>query len=369
MEEMAVRSAQALAAAERAGRPALRAEAMLLVVQILQHEGNLEECRTILDEISALAAACGHRRALAVALAYRGIVHYWQSEYLEAEERLAQALPIATDQHDSLVTLVCLQFLGLARGNRGLMSQALAALAEGIELGRKNGDRFWLPRLASHVGWVHRELEDFDEAITHDREAVTLAREFNVAAAEVDALLNLGLDYSAAGRFPEAEGILMGLESRARGSDWFGWLHEIRLQGALAEHWMARGNRERSARYASRLLALAKPRGGQVYVATAHRILFDAALAAGDRARALEHAAAAASVLARQPVPNFGWRLQAALGGLYAALGDMSKSRVAYGQSAALVRQIAAGVTDARLRGTFLASPAVQAALDREPAE
>lgn len=366
MEEMAVRSAQALAAAERAGRPALRAEAMLLVVQVLQHEGNLEDCRTILDEIASLAAACGHRRALAMALAYRGVVHYWQSEYLEAEERLSQALPIAAELHDSLVTLVGLQFLGLARGNRGLMSQALAALAEGIELGRKNGDRFWLPRLASHVGWVHRELEDFDEAIAHDREAVALARECRVGAAEVDALLNLGLDYSRAGRYPEAEEILTGLEARARGSHWFGWLHEIRLRSALAEHWMARGDRERSAKNAAGLLALAEPRGGQVYVATAHRILFDAAFAAGDRAGALDHANAAAAVLARQPIPNYGWRLHAALGDLHDALGDAAEARAAYGRSAAFVKQIAAGVTDPRLRSAFLESQGVRAVLARE---
>ena len=366
IEEMAVRAAQALAAAERAGRSALRAEAMLLIVQILQHEGNLTECTSILEEMSELARGCGHRRALAASLAYRGVIHYWQSEYLAAEERLTQALAIATELHDALVALVCLQFLGLARCNRGLMSQALAALTEGIELGRKSGDRFWLPRLASHVGFVHRELEDFDGAIAHDTEALQLSRECGVGPAEKGALLNLSLDYSRAGRLEEAEEVLRTLEARPGEAEWFGWFQQIRLESALSEYWMARRDATRSVEHASRLLDLAAPRGAQIYVASAHRVLFDAALAEGDRAGATLHAEAAVSALDMRPSPSYGWRLHAALGSLHEALGDATAARLAYDQSARDVGRIAVGVTDARLQAIFLSSSAVRAVLARE---
>ncbi len=366
IEEMAVRAAEALAAAERSGRDALRAEAMLLIAQILQHDGNLRECTSILEGVVDLAQACGHRRALAVSLAYRGVVHYWQSEYLAAEERLTQALPIATELHDGLVALVCLQFLGLARGNRGLMSQALAFLAEGIDLGRKSGDRFWLPRLASHVGWVHRELEDFEGAIVHDSEALELSRECRVAPAESGALLNLSLDYIRSGRLEEAREILRDLEERSDEADWFGWLHQIRLESALSEYWMARRDAMRSSQHATRLLDLSTPRGAQIYVATAHRVLFDAALAAGDRARAVSHAEAAAAALASTPSPNYGWRLHAAVGRLHEALGDAPAARLAFEQSARDVGRVAAGVTDPGLQTIFLSSPAVRAVLGRE---
>jgi tetratricopeptide (TPR) repeat protein len=366
IEEMAVRAAQALHAAERAGSGALRAEAMLVVAQILQHEGDLDDCRRILDEVALLARGAGHQRALLAAVAYRGVVHYWQTEYAQAEERLTEALALAREARDGLMVLICLQFVGLARGNRGRISQALEALREGMELGRRNEDRFWLPRLASHIGWVHRELQDFERAIEHDRNAVSMARDLGVPEAEASALLNLCLDHTHAGQLEPAAEILDGLERREREAAWFGWLDGIRLQGALAEHWLARGDAGRASQHATQLLDLALPREAHTYVAAAHRILFESASAAGDVATARQHESAALESARSHPAPLHSWRLHAAIGRVRDAEGDRARARDAYRESAALVRSIAAGVQEPDLKNAFLESGAVRAVLDGE---
>jgi tetratricopeptide (TPR) repeat protein len=366
IEEMAVRAAQALHAADRADSGALRVEAMLLVAQILQHDGSLDDCKKLLDEIIPLARDLGHRRALLAGMAYRGVVHYWQSEYARAEERLAEALPLASELRDGLMVLICLQFLGLARGNRGRMSQALVALHEGLEMGRRNGDRFWLPRLASHVGWIHRELQDFDRAIEHDQEGLALARKNRVVEAETNALLNLSLDYTQAGRLDEALEILERLEKVRGRVEWFGWLYEIRFDGALTEHWLARGDMARAAAHARQLLADAGPRGAHTYVVTAHRALLEVSLHAGDLPSAASHAAAALDEIRSHPAPVCAWRLHAAIGRLRAAAGNRGGARDAYREAAVGVRAIADGVEDSDLKGIFLGSTAVRAVLEGE---
>ena len=72
-------------------------------------------------------------------------------------------------------------FKGLARANLGRMSEALDDFADAIAMARRNHDRFWLPRLTSHLGWVHRELGALERARELDFEAVRIARERTVS--------------------------------------------------------------------------------------------------------------------------------------------------------------------------------------------
>jgi tetratricopeptide (TPR) repeat protein len=362
IDEMAIRAVQALHVAERARNKELQIEGILAIAQVLQEDGNLGDCRRLLDEVLPQVLNGPPHLRLA-ALAYRGVVHYWQSEYALAEERLAEALALALELRDSLMLLIVLQFLGLARANRGRITQALAVLTEGKEMGVRNGDRFWLPRLASHIGWVHRELQDFDRAIRHDLEGLAIARDYGVVSAEASALLNLSHDYIESGQLDAAHESLDSLEKDHSHEAWFGWLYTIRLEDALADYWLARGRPVQAEEHACRLLELAELRQASTYVATAHKTLFEAAHAAGDSASVASHVAAALGELQSHPAPLSAWRLHAAIGRLRTATGDREGARTAYGDAASAARKLAAGIDEADLRETFLGSPAVRAIL------
>ena len=125
-------------------------------------DGELVALKPLLDEIVQTARATYHKPVLCAVLWNRGLVHFLQTEYELAEPVLSEALALARELRDSFMLLGSLFALGLVQGNRGRMSDALATLHEAMAVARRNGDRFWLPRVPNCIGWVHRELQDFD---------------------------------------------------------------------------------------------------------------------------------------------------------------------------------------------------------------
>jgi tetratricopeptide (TPR) repeat protein len=359
---MAVRTEEALRAAARAGRPEMRAEAMLLIALILQHSGELAESKPLLEEVLEMARPLGRSRPLLGALVFRGCVHYWQSEYARAEECLSEALALASELRDAWLVLVSRMFLGLAQGNLARMSEALATLEEAMAMARRNGDRIWLPRLANHVGWIHRELQDFEGAVARDEEGLRIAQQSGVPEAEASALLNLAFDHTQAGRLDEAAAIFERVPGERE--TWFGWLHAMRLHAALGEYGLKRGDLDKAAEHGRRLLETATRHEARTYTVAAHRLLAELALARGELSVAVAHLAGARQQLRAQPAPLAAWKTYATLGRLRAALGDRERASQAWGEAAAVVRAIAGSVADPALRATFLGSPAAREILD-----
>lgn len=356
-EELAVRAEELLRAAERTGVEALRIDALVILALILQDEGDLDACAALLDEVVGLARGLGQRPSLLASLAYRGCIHYWRSEYAAAESCLAEAAALAAELRDGFLWLMALTFLGLARGNQGRVAAALAALDEGAAMARTNGDRFWLPRLESALGWLHRELQDFETAIAHDREGLRVAREDGVAEAEAAALLNLCVDFTQAGRMREARDVAATLDALSGAG--FGWFHGLRRESALAEHQLAVRDLERAARHARQLVAAASQHGARTYRIGGHRLLAEAALLRGDLAEAAGELASASELLADSPIPLIAWKTRATVARLRAAAGDPASAREAWREADGIVRGIADQIDDATLQGAFLGSSSV----------
>ena len=152
IEEMSARAHELLEAATRAGAEGDVVEAQARIGQVLVGEGRLAEAGPMLDEVIASARRGGPSRALKIALSYRGLVHYWQSEFQATEATCLEALSLATELGDGFYALAARMFLGLARANLGRISEALDDFADAIAVARRNDDRYWLPRLVSHLG-------------------------------------------------------------------------------------------------------------------------------------------------------------------------------------------------------------------------
>lgn len=360
LDEMEACAGEALRAAGAAGSEAMRVETMQLLA--LKHlcYGELREAKPLLDEVIRIARSIDHKPALLKGLDWRGTLHFFQSEYERAEELLGELRGLASELRDGFSLLAALFMLGLARGNMGRMSEALAVLHEAMEMAGRNGDHFRFPRLPNSIGWVHRELQDFGRALEYDRQSREAAREHHVLEAEANSLINLGYDHMHLGGGEKPLALFREVEAIVARGDWMRWRYNIRLQAGQAEYWLAQGDPEQAEEYARRLLETATHHEAHKYIAVAHKLLAEVAAARGDVAGAEAELQTALAELASYPVPIVAWKTYAALGRLHSRSGEDQAARASFAQAAAIVRQIAASVNDEKLRATFLNSAAVR---------
>jgi tetratricopeptide (TPR) repeat protein len=362
--EMVARAEEASRIAERAGDPILRAQAMLFIVRKQLADGELVALKPILDEIIQTARASNHKPLLCAGLETRGMTHFFQSEYELAEPVLTEAFALARELRDSFYVLVSLFFLGLVRGNRGRISDALATLHEAMALARRNGDRYWLSRVPNSIGWIHRELQDSEHALAWDQQGLETARECDIVEAEANSLINLGCDFADLGEDRKTIPAFREVEACFHRDAFMRWRFNLRFQAGSSEYWLSQGDPEKAEEHAKRLLEEAARREVRKYVAIAYKLLAEAAMARGDLADAEVKLAAALDQLPSHPAPLVAWKTYVVLGRLRRQMGDEESAREAFAQAAAIVGEIAANVRDEGLRATFLNSTAIREVLE-----
>lgn len=364
LDAMEARTKEALSAAERAGSATSRLDVLGLIG--LKHDcyGELDQSERALSEVIRSATAMGYQPGILNGTVWMQCIRFFQSEYEEAEKFGMQAFELASELRDAFSLMACYFFLGLARANMGRMSEGLATLNEGIAVARRNGDLFWFPRLPNCIGWIHRELQDFEGAFRYDREGVEIGRRHHVLEAEANSLINVGLDHIHArdaektiSAFREVEGIF------ARDA-WFRWRYNIRLQAATCEHWLAAGDLARANEYGGRLLETATHHKARKWIAVAHRLMAGIAAARGDLAQAEAELNRGLEILRRFPAPLAAWKIHAALGRIHARADKTAAALTAFQEAQAVIHSIANNVKEDNLRNTFLASAAVREVMD-----
>jgi tetratricopeptide (TPR) repeat protein len=360
LEEMEQRADEALAAAKLAGSEELRLDTMMLMG--LKHlcYGELETARPILDEVVSSARAINYKPALLAGITWRGCLYFFQSEYEKAIEYEVEAHGLASELREGFLFLTSMFFHGLSMGNLGHMSEALAILEEGISKARRNGDHFWFPRMPNCIGWIHRELQDFKGAFAYDEEGLHVGREFNVLEAEANSLINLGIDHTIAGKPHDAASVFKDTHDIFERDKWFRWRYSIRLEAAKAEHWLRQGDLGKAKEFTEGLFSTASDFKTRKYVAVAHKLRAEIAIAESKPDEARAEYQAALAVLDEFPVPVTRWRVLAGLGKLLSTSGDSEGARKTYNDAKLIVDGIAANVSNDSLRKIFLESEAVQ---------
>jgi tetratricopeptide (TPR) repeat protein len=314
----------------------------------------------ILDEIIKSSRKINHRPSLLAGLTWRGCLYFFQTEYERAIEIETEARQLASELRDGFLLLTSMFFIGLSLGNLGRMSEALATLKEGIRMAGRNGDHFWFPRMPNCIGWVHRELQDFSGAFEHDRQGLQTGRQYQVLEAEANSLINLAIDHSHAGDDKETVDAFHQTRDIFERDAWFRWRYNIRLEAATASHWLTKNNLTEARNYAVRLMDTAKQHGAHKYIAEAHRLMAQIAIAENDSGLAETEIQAALADLQTYPAPLVTWKTYAALGRMKSEQEDHEAAQEAFSRAAQIVDGIAANVNDEALRNTFLNSDAVR---------
>ncbi len=298
------------------------------------------------------------------------LIHYWQTEFEPAEMLIEEAASIAADRASGFDFLGARMFVGLARVKQGRISAGIEEFLAAIALARRNGDRFWLPRLVSQMGWAHREILAPERALEFDTEAHRLMEEAGrPEIPETDALLALATDAVQLGDLGQASALLADLEEKTSDVQWFRWMAELRVTAVSAERWTASGDWDRAAEAADRLLGHARRLGARDYRCAAERVHAEVALVRREGVEAASRRLAqAAAELRRSPAPLEAWKASRVLGRMRRHLGDEAGAAEAFAEAAAAVHTIAAGINDAPLlREGFLAAAPVQEVLEAAP--
>jgi len=297
------------------------------------------------------------------ALTFSGLLRAWQLDYASSHRITEWTMQQANDLGSSYHIILNLFVRGMTLFNQGRLSEGIRNLEEGMKLAEKNGERFWLSRFPNTLGWVYRELQDFDMALRFDAEGARTARENGYAKPEAYSHVNLAQDYMAAG---EMGRVLEHLNRATElfGADvWFRWRYNIRAKAELARYWLSQGDTRQAHQYAKESIALAGPRRVRKHLAWAHKILGDVAMAEERAVDARSEYEAAMGLLGRHHCPLIEWRILRSAADAASVRHDIRSADEYRSRCRQVINGLAESLTEEKLRRQFLNSEAIRQAL------
>ena len=338
--------------AKRTQSEPARLQAIALMAQGHFATGHLDEAENKFQEVIERASLVDKSTLLGV-LGLRARLRFFQSEYLDAEKMLRETMALASELGDAFEVLKSHYFLTLTLVNLGRIAEALTVLNPAMEVARRNDAVSWLSKAPNCLGWIHRELQDFEGALAFDREGAETAHGLGVEEAELNSVINLAFDELRAGNNEGMRCAVKSAESILSREAWFRWRFEIRLQAVRAEQTFSRLEAlsllEKATRYRARK-----------YMVAGHVLLAQIGMAEDDTATAEAELNAAIGILSDFPAPLAAWKTYSIMGRLQTQLGRQEAARAAFSEAASVIRYIAGNLGDELLRGIFLNSTAVQ---------
>jgi tetratricopeptide (TPR) repeat protein/predicted Ser/Thr protein kinase len=352
---------EARALAEKAGNPALVAEASNAWAMYQAVIGHLAEAHTHFNRAVTISRTLNHRPALVIGLTFHGIVTFWKSDYAAAEEMQTEAARLAAEARDGFALPLALYYLGLTRANRGRFSDAMSVMQEGLDMARRNNNALALSRIPNGIGWVWRELGNLRKAIEFNEGNVEITQRTRVAEAEANALINLVYDYLEAGQPTKAAGALERIYPLYEREKWNRWrFYDIRHRAAHAEYLLGQGRLDQAEEQARQAVANSEQNQVAKYVCVGRRLLADIATARGDLNAAEEELRRSLEPFAEHPAPLIEWRHHLAFARLLAGRNRPAAAREAFSRAEALVRELAGSISDPAQREGFLKMEAVR---------
>jgi class 3 adenylate cyclase/tetratricopeptide (TPR) repeat protein len=280
----------------------------------------------------------------------------WRGRYQESLALADEGLRISREQKLLRPLLLCLWNLGVARPGLGDFGGGLAALDEGLALAEQSGHEGFVGRFVNTLAWLLIDCGDWDRGLQAGWRSLDIARRRKhatgfeavafIQANQSVALVATGDLTGAAECLEEA----LYIVEHPPPSRWMTWRYATHCFASLAELWLARGDFDRTDRFANQSLEIAEPHRARKYESRAWRLKGESALARrrwDDAEQSLREALVIAKSIgeARQL-----WKVHEALGRLERQQGHMDAARKQYGAGRAVVERVLAQTNEAGLR-------------------
>jgi tetratricopeptide (TPR) repeat protein len=297
------------------------------------------------------------------ALGFAGLMHAWELDYEAADRDVSWTFRRARDLGAPYLIIMNLFVRGMARFNRGRLSEGLHDLQEGMRLAELNNERYWLTRYPNTLGWAYRELQDLETALRYDADGVQAARDNRYPKPHAFSHLNLANDYMTLGETHRALEHLQESERIFNLDFWFRWRYSICLNAQIARYWLRRGDTQKAGHYAAESLAVAEPRRQRKHAAWAHKLLGDVAVAEERFADSRREYETALRTLRGHHCPVVEWKILLAAAEMAAAYRDVPLAEHYRVRCQAVIHELADSLLDDRLRQNFLRSERISRAL------
>ena len=214
------------------------------------------------------------------------------------------------------------------------------------------------PRFPNCLGWIYRELQDFDAALEANFAAAKQSEENGDMHTLAQAHINLAQTYREAGDLDRAFEHFELADPLIEKDDWVTWRFRIRWWDAIAHYWVARGDLTAATTVANEALHAAEETTSRKYIASGHKLLGRIA-ALEDRVEdARQHFGEALGVLNRYACPTIEWRVLKSASELAKRTGDPDAEDIRDRFEVAIQR-MAGSIADQGARQKFLRSEAV----------
>jgi tetratricopeptide (TPR) repeat protein len=175
-----------------------------------------------------------------------------------------------------------------------------------------------------------------------------------VLEAEANSLINRGIDFTRDGDRENTAASFHQVADIFERDAWFRWRYNIRLEAAMAEHWLKKGDLDKAMEFVERLYATATEHEVHKYIAVAHHLRARVCLAADNLAEAEKNFDLALAELQTYPVPLVAWKVHAGRAQLKKQLGQEAEAQESSARATEIVNFIASNVNDENLRNIFL---------------
>jgi class 3 adenylate cyclase/tetratricopeptide (TPR) repeat protein len=293
---------------------------------------------------------------------FRGAIPNWQGHYQQAVDAIRSLRPL--DGVAKPIALFLDWFEGLAQAGQGKYQAAIEQIEPVVQDAERVGDVFAGLRAINTIGWIYGELQDVDRAIEWNERCLKAAAGLTFPDPEIESNVHLNLADMAIleGRFEDAERHLQWVERPVRApkpADRFAlWIYTGHFLHTYGELCLARGELARARAFAEECIEQASEMKRAKNEVKGRRLLAQVAMARGDLDEAERELAIAHDIAREIGNPPQLWKTLVALGDLRRAKGEDGKE--AYEEALGVIDNVATGLSDERLRSTFLKSEHVR---------
>jgi class 3 adenylate cyclase/tetratricopeptide (TPR) repeat protein len=366
------RNDQAMAMAERAVALAERLDdpelLPLAIARLSQahgqrgEDGDLDRARELGDRALSTWVPGTRNAELAEHNVLQADIQYWTGAYENALERSRNARALAIDPTSAEMLLRGSGTESLSLAALGLYEQAIATVDRTIALGRELGRPVGV--VLNYSTLPLRDVYDLEEARARTEEAVGHRTWSGFQMPRLNSLVDLLATDLLAGEVGPAQARWNSVWEEVRqGRSWQRWLLGGKMVALRAEIELRTDNVDDAVEWGRRAVDMARSTRRRKYETVSRLLLGRALLALGRTEEALAELQTAVSDADELRGPPGRWRARAALGSALYAKGDDGGAEAAFREAAAVIRDVAAGLSEPRA-ARFLAADEIRSVLN-----